>query len=145
MLLLVFVAIQFIQPVRNQNGQAVATDITNVYTLPGNVQVLFRKACYDCHSNNTKYPWYASIQPNGWWLASHIRAGKAELNFSEFGAYSIRRQRSKLRAIENSIQDGTMPLASYTLIHEDARLSEEEKATIIDWISETQDSLALKN
>ncbi|MBF9252201.1 heme-binding domain-containing protein [Pontibacter sp. 172403-2] len=144
-LLLVFIAVQFIQPARNQSGQALATDITKVYTIPENVQVLFKMACYDCHSNNTNYPWYANLQPGRWWLERHIKAGKEELNFNEFGTYSARRQMSKLRSIENSIEDGTMPLTSYTLIHKDARLTNEEKATIIAWLNETQDSLTLQN
>jgi hypothetical protein len=80
----------------------------------------------------------------GWLLANHIKEGKAELNFSEFGSYSQRRQMSKLKAIENSIKDGTMPLTSYILIHKDAKLSKEEKAFVIEWATRTRDSLSLR-
>lgn len=144
-LLIVFIAIQFIQPARNKSGQALPTDIANTYTLPANVQAIFRTSCYDCHSNRTNYLWYFNVQPVGWFLANHIKDGKAELNFSEFGAYSTRRQMSKLRAIESSIQDGTMPLASYTFIHKDARLTKEDKAVLLDWINKAKDNMTQKN
>lgn len=144
-LLIAFIVIQFIQPARNKNGQVIATDISKMVSLPQDVQTTLKTACYDCHSNNTNYPWYTNIQPVGWMMARHIKEGKEELNFSEFGSYSERRQLSKLKAIGNSIQDGAMPLASYTFIHKNARLTKEEKAQIIDWAKITRDSLANKN
>ena len=137
--------IQFIRPARNKSGQILATDISNIYSIPENVQVVFKTACYDCHSNNTDYPWYANIQPVGWLLSSHIRKGKADLNFSEFGSYSPRRQISKLKAIGHSINDGTMPLSSYKMIHKNARLSNENKELIIDWTEKIKDSLVSKD
>ena len=72
-------------------------------------------------------------------------SGKAELNFSEFGDYSNRRQRSKLNSIAKTVEDGTMPFSSYTLMHSEARLTKEEKALIIHWANTTKDSLSLKN
>jgi hypothetical protein len=144
-LLIVFIAIQFIQPARNANNQVIASSIAKRYNVPSNLDGLLRTACYDCHSNNTRYPWYANIQPMGWLLADHIKDGKAELNFDEFGSYSKRRQLSKLKSIASSVKDGSMPIASYTLMHKDARLSAEKKALIIDWATSTRDSLAMKN
>src|SRR2546430_458063 len=91
-----FILIQFIQPARNKNGQVLQTDITRIVTVPPTIKAILETACYDCHSNNTRYPWYANIQPGGWWLAKHIRDGKDEINFSEFGSYSPRRQANKL-------------------------------------------------
>ncbi len=117
LLLIVLTGIQFIQPARNKSGQVLPADIVHTFSPPDHVQAVFESACYDCHSNNTRYRWYTNIQPIGWLLAKHIRDGKADLNFSEFGSYSLRRQMSKLRSIENSIIDGTMPLSSYTLLH----------------------------
>ena len=135
--------IQFIRPARNRSNKVSATDITKTYVIPANVQQVLKTSCYDCHSNNTNYPWYASIQPFGWLLASHIKEGKEELNFSEFGSYSVRRQKSKLKGIENSIKDGSMPLGSYTLIHKEAILSNEEKELMIDWSTKLKDSLTI--
>lgn len=144
-LLIAFILIQFIQPTRNKSGQVLQTDITRMVTIPTEVKAVLEVACYDCHSNNTRYPWYANIQPGGWWLANHIREGKKELNFSEFGSYSRRRQISKFRSIESSLKDGTMPLSSYTLLHPRARLTSEEKALIIAWTNKVKDSLSSIN
>jgi hypothetical protein len=142
LLLFALVLIQFIQPARNQSGQAYPADFGRVYAVPDKVQGLLKNACYDCHSNNTRYPWYARLQPGAWWMASHIRKGKAELNFNEFGDYAPRRQQSKLKSIGNSIEDGTMPPASYTLIHRSAGLSPADKKLVLDWISNSSDSLS---
>jgi hypothetical protein len=144
-LLVGVVAIQFIQPARNKSEKMLTTDIQQMYQMPGRIFVVLQISCYDCHSNNTHYPWYSFIQPGAWWMASHIKEGKANLNFSEFGTYSNRKQQSKLQAIINSINDNTMPLNSYTMLHKNAKLSEENKVLILDWIKTTKDSLSLKN
>lgn len=141
----IIIAIQFVQPARNQNRQVLDADITRLYMVPENVKAVLKPSCYDCHSNNTNYPWYANVQPGGWWLASHIKKGKAELNFDEFGNYSKRRRQSKLKSIASSIEDGTMPLPSYTLIHKNAKLSKEDKTLLLSWVKKTRDSLLLKN
>ena len=144
-LLIVFVLIQFIQPVRNLSNEVPSDEITKTVNVPENVQGVLKTACYDCHSNNTHYPWYSRVQPFGWLLAKHIRDGKAELNFDEFGAYSLRRRISKMNGIKNSMEDGTMPLSSYTFLHKNARISKDEKALIVDWAARTEDSLRLIN
>ena len=143
-LLIVFIAIQFIQPARNTNGQVMPADITKHFTVPGSVEAILKTSCYDCHSNNTRYPWYANIQPMGWLLANHIKKGKADLNFNEFGNYSRRRQLSKLKAINNSIKEGTMPLSSYALLHRDAKLSQNNKELVMEWAAKAKDSLETK-
>lgn len=81
----------------------------------------------------------------GWIMAYHIKNGKGNLNFSEFGTYSKRKQANKLRAITTSIKEGSMPISSYTLMHADAKLSKENKELIIDWVTRTKDSLSAKN
>jgi hypothetical protein len=116
-----------------------------IYTVPDSVVNVLQISCYDCHSNNTHYPWYSFIQPAAWLMASHIKNGKAMLNFSEFGAYSNRKQQSKLQAIINSINDNTMPLNSYIILHKNAKLSAENKRILVDWITKTKDSLSLNN
>ena len=140
-LLVVLVVIQFIRPTANKTGNILSTDLGRIYNVPQNAEAILQNSCYDCHSNNTHYPWYAQVQPLGWLLASHIQKGKAVLNLSDFGSYSKRRQASKLRGMANSIQDGSMPLWSYTLIHKKSRLSNEDKKLIIDWLERTRDSL----
>ncbi len=139
--LLVFVGIQFIPTNRNQSDIVPSTDLMEVYNVPENVEVIFKTSCYDCHSNNTAYPWYNKIQPVSWIMQGHIKEGKAELNFNEFGSYSERRQKSKFKSILSQVKDGEMPLASYTLMHREAKLSENEKKTLEDWINKMLESL----
>jgi hypothetical protein len=138
------IVMQFIQPERN-NRKTKGMDITKIYPVPANIYGILKNSCYDCHSNSTRYPWYTYIQPFGWWMASHIREGKSELNFDEFGDYSSRRQKSKLKAITESIKDETMPLPSYTLMHRSAKLSEKDKELLIHWLDEIQNDSFKKN
>ncbi|WP_236652782.1 heme-binding domain-containing protein [Chitinophaga vietnamensis] len=128
------VVIQFIRPSRNLNSGPFPQDIGHVYMVPASVRTILETACYDCHSNNTRYPWYANLQPVGWMLASHVKNGKSELNFSEFGSYSAKRQLNKLKRMRSEIVKGDMPLSSYTLIHTDARLDAVQKDSILHWI-----------
>ncbi|MDP2067361.1 MAG: heme-binding domain-containing protein [Lutibacter sp.] len=141
LLLIAVVGIQFLPTTRNQSNEVFETDFTNTFAVPNNVQNLLKNSCYDCHSNNTSYPWYYKIQPVGWLLENHIKEGKKELNFNEFGTYSKRRQKSKLKSIINQIDEDEMPLWSYTLIHKDAKLSEADKELLIRWMNKLKDSL----
>ena len=145
LLLIVFIAIQFIRPARNTSGQVLPTDITKTVKVPDKVLDVLKNSCYDCHSNNTRYPWYVNIQPFGWVLAGHIKNGKENLNLSEFGTYSERKQANKLKSVKLRIKDGSMPLSSYTIMHVDARLSIEDKNLIMDWATKTRDSINAKN
>jgi hypothetical protein len=142
-LLLVFVVIQFIQPTQNKSDKVLLTDVQKIYGVPVNVSAVLQTSCYDCHNNNTHYPWYAKIQPGAWLMASHIKKGKAMLNFSEFGELSIRKQQSKLMDIINQIKDGEMPISSYTLIHQNAKLSASQKSLVITWAYNLKDSLSV--
>ena len=141
-LLLVFMAIQLFRPAHNKTDQVLPTDFAKVFVVPNNVRSVFQTACYDCHSNNTTYPWYSNIQPVGWLMARHIKKGKEKLNFSDFGTYTSRRQVSRLKGIANQIKDDEMPLTSYRWMHKNARLSIDQKALMMDWINKTADSLS---
>lgn len=141
MLLVAFVGIQFFPTSRNQSDIIPATDFMLVNDVPKDIQNKLQVSCYDCHSNNTKYPWYNKVQPLAWFLEDHIEHGKEELNFSEWGEYSSRRKNSKLKSIISQIEDDEMPLWSYTLIHRAAKLSEEEKKIVLNWVAHLKDSL----
>lgn len=140
-LLVAFAGIQFIPTNRNQSNKELLSDISLTYNVPENIQSILKASCYNCHSNNTDYPWYNKVQPVSWILESHIEQGKAELNFSEFGSYSLRRQKSKLKSMASQIENDKMPLSSYTLIHRNAKISENEKLLLINWINNLADSL----
>lgn len=141
----ILVLIQLIQPARNKSGQVFPTDFSKMYVVPDNVHKLLINACYDCHSNNTSYPWYANFQPVAWLMANHIKNGKANLNLSVFGSYAPRRQISKLRDMADQVLDNEMPLLSYKIIHRKARLSKEERVQLSQWLNKVADSLLAKN
>jgi hypothetical protein len=136
---LIFLLIQIIQPARNIDyGQVPSTDISKVYKIPDNVQSVLRNSCYDCHSNSTHYPFYSYIQPLSYYLEKHIKKGKEELNFSEWGSYSHRKQTNKLESIVNQIKQKKMPLTSYTYLHPESKLSGKQIEEIVRWIELTQ-------
>jgi len=132
-LLAVLVIIQFIRPTRNTSTTESANEISKYYEVPADIHAVLKKTCYDCHSNNTVYPWYTNIQPVGWWLQSHVNEGKDELNFDEFGTYPQKKAKHKFEEIEEMVNEGEMPLKSYTLIHRNAILTAEQSDAVVKW------------
>ena len=137
-LLVAFVGIQFIPTNRNHSEEVPPSDFMLVKNVPTEVKSILMISCYDCHSNNTHYPWYQKVQPVGWYLEGHIEDGKEELNFSDFGSYSDRMQKAKMRSIIIQVEDGKMPLPSYILLHPEAELTAAEKQLLVKWIEEMQ-------
>jgi hypothetical protein len=139
-LLVVFLVLQAFRPAKNTSNDS-SKDISKSYIVPENVQQILTKACYDCHSNHTRYPWYSEVQPVGWWLADHVKDGKKELNFNEFDKYRIARQYKKLEECIEQIKEGKMPLPSYTITHKDAILTEAEKQILYNWCEILRDTI----
>ncbi len=129
---LVLIAIQFIRPAKNDSA-AGPDDLAAKFPPPPPVRQLLEASCYDCHSNRTHYPWYAQVQPVGWWLAEHINDAKRQLNFSEFAAYDEHHQAKKLLSVSDEVTDRSMPLKSYTWIHRDAKLTDDQIKLLADW------------
>ncbi len=137
---------QLYQPARNESyEQELTANFTKMYDVPKNVETILRTSCYDCHSNNTNYPLYSYIQPARFFMEEHIKDGKKDLNFNEFGKYSKRKQENKLEAIIKQIKSDEMPLASYTLLHKNAIVTPAQKEEVINWINKIKDSLSLEN
>lgn len=132
-LFVVFIIIQFIKPAKNQSVAQTPNDIFANFEATESAKQLIQTSCYDCHSNNTVYPWYSEIQPVAWWLADHVNEGKSKLNFSEFASYKPKKADHKLEEVIEMIREGEMPLKSYSLVHGDAKLSESQKTSIISW------------
>ena len=135
-LIAVLVIIQFIRPKQNVSAGPFSNDISTKFAVNDNVASILKQSCYDCHSNNTIYPWYANVQPVTWWLQDHVNEGKKELNFSEFASYTAKRQRKKFEEIKDEVKEGKMPLESYTWMHKNAILSEQQKAALYKWCDE---------
>ena len=141
-LLALFLIIQLFRPEKNDSN-----DLTNVvtkkYDVPEEVAVILKNACYDCHTNNTVYPWYGNIQPVAWWLDEHIEDGKRHLNFSDFINLPIAVQNHKFEEIVEVIDENEMPLESYTYLglHQEANLTSTEKDILKTWAVKQMDYL----
>jgi Haem-binding domain len=133
LLLIALIIIQFIRPAKNVSTGIAATDISTKYAIPDSLEATLKVACNDCHSNNSRYPWYWGMQPVAWFLNGHIDEGKRHLNFSIFTSYKIGRQYKMFDEINKEVKGGDMPLTSYTLIHRDAVLSDAQKLAIANW------------
>ncbi|MBL4707344.1 MAG: heme-binding domain-containing protein [Flavobacteriales bacterium] len=97
------------------------------------VELMLKTICYDCHSNQIDYPWYTDIAVVSWWTQDHINEGREHLNFSEWGNYSGEKKEHKAEEAWEEIEEGEMPLESYTLIHRDADLSDEERELLVEY------------
>jgi hypothetical protein len=135
------VLIQFVRPAKNLSAGPAPGDITALYPTPPDVKAVLAKACYDCHSDHTRYPWYAEVQPVGWWLAEHVKDGKRHLNFSRFDTYPPFRAARALTKSMHEVEEHEMPLGSYTLIHRDAILTADEIAAFDAWARGIRDQL----
>lgn len=140
-LLLALVVIQFIHPKRNIAEGSQPNYIGNRYAVPADVKSILGKACNDCHSNNTQYPWYSKLQPVDWWMNNHVVEGKGKLNFDEYLNRPLRYQYHKMEEVIEMVKEGEMPLESYTWVHKDAKLSADEKSALTGWASDVMEKM----
>jgi len=110
-------------------------DFIIITKAPPEIAAMLRVSCYDCHSNEVTYPWYTNIAPFSWWIKQHVNEGSRHLNFSVWGTYKSRKADKKLKECVENIEEGEMPMTSYTLMHSNARLSSEQKATLEAWFN----------
>lgn len=143
-LLVILVLLQLVPKPSANNGDMDTADISKVHNVPADVQQILKTSCYDCHSNSTVYPWYSKVQPVAWWLGRHIDEGKRGVNFSEYASYKLYRQFHKLEEIVEQVEEGEMPLGSYTIIHKDAKLSDAQRTSLLNWAKATMDSMKAK-
>ncbi|MFO0598366.1 MAG: heme-binding domain-containing protein [Myxococcaceae bacterium] len=107
--------------------------VTGEITVPADVKAVLKRSCYDCHSNETVWPWYSNVAPISWLVARDVDEGREHLNFSEFASYEPGRAKKKLEEIELEVAGDEMPMAIYLPMHPDAKLSEADKKLIVDW------------
>lgn len=131
---LIFALMQLIRIDKSVPDINMQNDFIGMTNPPENVKTILKNACYDCHSYETKYPWYAEIAPVSWMLKKHINEGREEMNFSLWGTYSAKKADHKLEEAVELVEEGEMPLSSYTMAHEEAKLTKEQKDTLIDWL-----------
>lgn len=131
--LIALVAIQFFPVDYNQSETIPQTDFMLVNNVPVTVEKSLQVSCYDCHSNNTQYPWYSQITPVNFWMAEHIDNGKKHLNLSKWNSYSVKKKDHKIEELIEVVEDKSMPLESYTWVHAEAKLSEAEIESVKEW------------
>jgi hypothetical protein len=135
-LLIILVAMQFYRPQRNASQYREVTVFEKETGVPGEVRTILENKCYDCHSNQTVYPWYANVAPVSLWIDDHIVEGREHFDASEWASYDIEKKDHKLEELIEEVEEDKMPLPSYTWIHDN--ISGEEKEMLIQWAREAR-------
>lgn len=133
-LLLILVLIQFIQIDKTNPEYPPQNDFLAVEQPDKAIADMFENACYDCHSYKTQYPWYTNIAPISWWIKGHIKGGRQNLNFSEWATYDGKKRSHKMEEIVEEVSERHMPMKSYTFLHPEAKLSDDDINAIVEWV-----------
>ena len=138
---IVIAGVQFFRPDRTNPPVDPARSVDATATVPAAVAEVLKRSCYDCHSSETRWPWYSAVAPMAWGVADHVIEGRSKLNFSEWGAYPPRKRVAILEKMCEEVREGGMPLTSYLVLHWDARLSEADWKSVCDWSMDEADRL----
>ena len=142
-LLLIIIVIQFFRIDKTNPEVSLENDFIALTAPPEEISVILKSTCYDCHSNETNYPWYSNVAPISWWVKDHIDEGREELNFSKWGTFKAKRKDHKLEEAVEMLEDGEMPLDEYTWTHSEANLTSKQKEQLIDWFKTTRKTIQL--
>ena len=123
----VLVVIQVVRP------DHVNPPVTGAIKAPPEVQALLKRSCFDCHSNETTWPWYSQIAPVSWLVARDVKEGRKHLNFSEWEGYEAARKAKKLEGVAGEVDEGGMPMEIYLPMHPEAKLSQGDRKVLVDW------------
>ena len=134
--LIVLIGLQFFQIDKENPVADTGKDFLNSSLVSQEIKSAIQAACYDCHSYNTEYPWYTSISPINYWIKGHYEHGREKLNFSLWQDYEAKRQRHKLEECIEEIKENHMPLKSYTWMHPNANLSNQEKEMLVNYFEQ---------
>lgn len=132
-LLVALVAAQFFGPAKNEGKLASIDAFLTETNPPEEVKLILKESCYDCHSDVTRYPWYNNITPVNYWLAEHVKDGKKHFNFSDWVGNSVKRKDHKIEELIEMVEEKEMPLNSYTWTHSEAKLTDAQIKSIVDW------------
>lgn len=139
-IIIIVVAIVLIQliPVDRDNPTVKPAD---EIVVTGEVNDIIKQACYNCHSNQTSWPWYSYVAPVSWLITHDVHEGRGELNFSNWNLYSEKRQKRKMNEIADQVEEADMPLPIYTIMHREADLSENQRKILISWANSYFDDM----
>jgi hypothetical protein len=130
---IVLVLAQFFGPKKNDGDMATVAAFLEETNPPEDVKKILETTCFDCHSSKTTYPWYNAITPVNYYLEEHIKDGQKHLNFSKWNAYSLKKKAHKMDELYEEVEEGEMPLNSYTWLHADANLTTKQIAAVVSW------------
>ncbi|MGB0839513.1 MAG: heme-binding domain-containing protein [Chitinophagales bacterium] len=141
--LLVFLVVAQFFPIDKSNPPINSSaDYLQTSQVPAAMATLIKSACYDCHSNETQYPWYTNVAPISWWVKDHINHGREHLNFSTWSDYSTKKQAHKMEECWEEVEATKMPMLPYIIAHSEARMSEEERASLVAWFKQEEGRVA---
>lgn len=143
-ILVAFIIIQFFPIDKTNPAPTPGMDFLRIKDTPPEIATLINSSCYDCHSNETRYPWYANIAPTSWFLKNHINDGRKHLNFSTFAVYETKQQIHKLEECIEMVEKKQMPLYSYFLGHQEAKLTDEQRKILIDYFKKEKEETVRK-
>jgi len=132
-LLFIFLVIQLIPSNRPSDSNVQLPENTQIQNADNEVMTILKTSCFDCHSNQTQYRWYAHVAPVSWLIARDVSKGREALNFSEWSTYNKRKIVRKLGDIKEQIVKDEMPMRIYTIMHPDTKLTGSQKKLITDW------------
>ena len=135
-LLAIFVVLQFFRIDKTNPPVDSKNDFLTISQAPNDIAQMMKAACYDCHSHETKYPWYTNISPVSWWIKGHVDHGKEHLNFSEWGSYSADKAHHKLEECYEEVEGKKMPLTPYIFLHSEAWLTDEQRSQLVEFFKE---------
>lgn len=138
LLIATFVFIQFFSIDKNNPSSPVEKDLLQMENPNPEIAQMLRSSCYDCHSNETVWPWYSNLAPVSWMLKDHVDEGRSKLNFSNWGDLSRKDRIFTIEKIMEEIEDGEMPIKGYVMIHKDAKMSDEQQAQLFAWLESVQ-------
>jgi hypothetical protein len=139
-LLMILLVLQFFQINKTNPEIKPAEDFLVINKTEASTAKLIKDACYDCHSHETKYPWYTNVVPLSWWIKKHIAKGREELNFSTWATYSAKKADHKLEESIEMIEEKKMPLKSYVIAHSEAKLSPDKIKQLSDYFNNIRTS-----
>jgi hypothetical protein len=141
-LLTLLLAAQIYQPERPNPTVDESKTISATLDVPPDVKAIFDRSCSDCHTNNTKWPWYSYVAPTSWLTSRDVKNGRLSMNLSVWGTYRKTKQAGKLDDITEQLANDKMPLKPYRMMHPSSVLSKEEIALVTRWAEKERDRLS---
>lgn len=141
LVLAIFVILQFIPNTYPEVVKSNEHDLIQTGMVPDEIELILRTSCYDCHSNETKYPWYAYVAPVSWLVVRDVKQGRTDLNFSEWASLKSRDKIKLLDEIAEEVDEGNMPMPIYTITHGGASLDDNQKQLLVKWTEDMMNDI----